>query len=525
MRSSRIRQFLVVVLVIGTLGVPIFTRAQDTLHVDMAATLRAARPTATGFTGGWTDSIPDSLITLIRPSSLRWSYPLQTVCPTPYVVPGGWTRSHESELVAQTGAARICLLVGPYCWVFPDSDCTPMDTCPPFTSLIHPDSVATWARWVDYLHLVIPKIKALRDSLGIATVGVNFFNEANLCNDWPCTATAEQFYETWKATRDTVLAIDPDMLFIGPGFAGVMLDPSDLWWTVHQDSVCVKQNGCDEVLAHDRPTLRGFLRYCDSVSVAEGRDIFPDIIDWHSSYPSDVPTEQQDLLAEVRRIKQFLHDSTTGYAKPDTLFAISEALNDTAYMVPGKVVWHFARAERAVPEGLLWMGRTVFLGNNHNERLNELIKPFTFKPRLMWWVYREYAEITGQYVSVEAGDAFDGVAGFDASTSTARLIAGRFRTTGPESLLVSFEHLDSIPGLVQNDIVQLTLMKFPGNWSAQWDSLETEAGLIVPAFSHRYLVSNGRLDVLLNGAAEFDTLDAVSFTLTPPDFQTRTAAQ
>ncbi|MEV0431270.1 RICIN domain-containing protein [Micromonospora sp. NPDC050495] len=264
--------------------------------------------------------------------------------------------------------------------------------------------------WTDYdrfLNRLFNDVKAA----GI-TVEWDIWNEPNITLFW--NRPQSQYFELWKRTYQRIRATFPNMLIVGPSFAGV--PSTGGWWTQYLDYV-------------------------------KANNVLPDIISWHS-LPGDP-------VSNVATANQTLDSRGIAHQRP---YQINEygASNEQN---PGGGAWYIARLERAGADGLRanWAGGQ----NLHNDLASLLTRNAAgqYQTKGEWWVYNFYASQTGQVVSVTPSGSYDAFA--TKTAGSAKVLVGGSRTTG--NVAVNLQRLDSTSGIVQNNQVRVLVQRIPYN--------------------------------------------------------------
>ncbi|MFD0578464.1 ricin-type beta-trefoil lectin domain protein [Dactylosporangium darangshiense] len=270
-----------------------------------------------------------------------------------------------------------------------------------------PGDNGDWTDYDNYLTRLFSDVQAA----GI-TVEWDIWNEPNITIFW--NRSQAQYFELWKHTYQRIRATFPNMLIVGPSFAGV--PSTGGWWTQYLDYV-------------------------------KANNVVPDIVSWHS-LPGDP-------VANVATANQTLDSRGIAHPRP---YQINEygASNEQN---PGDGAWYIARLERAGADGLRanWAGGQ----NLHNDLASLLTRNSSgqYQTKGEWWVYNFYASQTGQIVSVTPSGSYDAFA--TKATGSAKILIGSGRTTG--NVAVNVQGLSTTSGIVVNNQVRVVVQNIPYN--------------------------------------------------------------
>ncbi len=197
----------------------------------------------------------------------------------------------------------------------------------------------------------------------------DIWNEANLDNWWNPTGDKKaRFFETWERAWRKIKSIDPNAEIVGPSTSGY---------------------------ANALFTVEEFLTFADTNSV------LPDILSWHSC-------NVDDITADVTQVRSFMANNGITIDRIN----LGEMVGPTQVTSPGMHVWYFATLEDILIYSAChacWMEDD--LSPCWNTSLDGLLTLIDKQPRASWWVYKAYADITGNLVSVLGDNDVEGVAG------------------------------------------------------------------------------------------------------------------
>ena len=276
---------------------------------------------------------------------------------------------------------------------------------------------------------------------------------------WP--GTQDQFFETWKIAVQIIRSLRPNDPIVGPSPV-----PFDLNY------------------------LEAFLLY------AKANNVLPDVLSWHELWIiGDDPRYgthgyTPDLIPEhVAAIKQFMADNGISINK----FDITEYQGDKDNYRPGPTVAFIADIERAGIEGT----KGNWAEANQIEGL--VTDPNNPQPRSIWWVYKRYADMTGNLVTTTFASAINGLGSYDASTGTAMVLIGNQNGPGAKTI-----KLNNIPAaLLSNGRVAATVEQIPDTETAA-----LSAPVVISQSDQ--IVNSGSLNVPI---ANFGAWEAYAITL------------
>jgi xylan 1,4-beta-xylosidase len=266
--------------------------------------------------------------------------------------------------------------------------------------------MATWER---HLQALVAETVARKE-----TWQWDIWNEPNWPKFW--RGTREQFFDTWRRSHRIIRAKIPDAVIVGPSLA-----------------------------YYDASYLQAFLLY------AREHDVLPDVLSWHELQPRSPAS----IVERVNEMRAFLAEHKMGISR----IQLNEIVAPTHQYKPGALVWFQAAVERA---GVDAAAKSCWIdGFNHNcinDSLNGLLGAGGRNPRSAYWTYKAYADITGELVTVEPSQRFDGVAGRDAGTL--RAIIGN-HDRGRHSLSVTVTGVSTIERQQNTQHVRVRAFQIP----------------------------------------------------------------
>jgi len=482
--------------------------ADEAIVVDFTSPqVGPATANANGFWGEVRDGFPADLVELLRPVGFKGRVDTE-------ITDDDSTLYKLNQIAAEEGdTAYLIVGLSNGKWRLSlDEDCESCDPSPCEIETLHwnvnQDLWNCWEDWIesnadtveDYLRSQYPNVK----------FHYSIWNEPDLEEFWP--GTELQFYQMWDSTYTLLQAADSSATITGPAIA--FYNPG----------------------GGAKPNWEDFLRYCNS------NDCLPDVFDLHSFDADGNGTRNENnFLSEIVELKQFMEDSLE-LDVSDMEFQIGEMIHESPcdgtgcdsgefpeYMQPGSIVRHFALAERARREGLLFAFRSVWQEVWNEEcdectgdcvpsceldtpwergRLGGIVDPhpnLSLDKRYAWWVYKAYADMTGMIVEMDSTASLDGVASRD--SVQARALIGGYRSLKSDTLLIRLKGLRDIDDLVINDVVHVTIHQMFGDSLFDTSGVEPDT-----VFNGRKLVFGDSLGLEVTGFGQYD---AISIELIP----------
>jgi hypothetical protein len=437
---------LVLALLVQPAG-PAFA-AVDTMTVDMTAYGGTPTYRASGFIYGISQngSTPSaSMQSQIKAKTLR-AGGSQIGCPNGGYVNGGYTarwnfiKAYYAR-ARQTGANFSLLLSGMW---GSDGVCT----VPRW-----PGDSGNWTEYTNFVNQLINDVKA--NGMTGGDVRWDLWNEPNIFF-WG--RTQSQYLEMIKRGHQLVRAAIPGAVIEGPSYAGVP-SASNSWWTTYLNYV-------------------------------KANNVVPNIISWHD-LPGDPATDAANLSGML---------SSRGISITGTSVNEYGAFGDEQQ--PGPSAWYIARLERCNCDGARanWgmVGQTPSL----YDTLGWLVTANAGQPMGQWWVYKRYADQTGQRTKITAGSSHDGTVFQDSGARKSIAVLGA--KVGASQGAVDLRYTGLPTWLQSNGSVNVLVERMPS----------TNANVSAPT-----VVSNGRVTVSGNAITvplNWTSLkDAYAVTLTP----------
>ncbi|GAA3600168.1 hypothetical protein GCM10022223_14650 [Kineosporia mesophila] len=315
-----------------------------------------------------------------------------------------------------------------------------------------PGNGGSWTEYNAFFDQVVADVKAA--GMTGSDVRWDLWNEPNIFF-WG--ATQAQYLEMVKRGTQRIRAALPNAVIEGPSCA---CNPTDAWFTTYLDYV-------------------------------KANNVVPNILSWHA-LPGDPAVDAANARTAL---------STRGLTVSG--LDVNEYGAYGAEQQPGPSAWYIARLERGNVDGARanWgmVGQTPSL----YDTMGWLVTAGANQPMGQWWVYRRYAEQTGQRTRITPGasDAHDGTVFQNSSTHTTIGVYGATPSAATGSVGVTYAN---IPSWQQtNSTVHVKVERMPS----------TNAAVSAPT-----VVSDARVSVTGNAVTVnldwTNNLDAYVVTLT-----------
>jgi hypothetical protein len=326
-----------------------------------------------------------------------------------------------------------------------------------------PGDDGDWSRWEN---LVADMVRQASEA------GYDFhwdiWNEPDIAQFWnpvpdDPAAQWDRFKETWTRGYRVIRGLDPDAVIVGPSNSGF-------------DTNLFSVN--------------------DFLAFAHEQGVLPDLVSWHEWHPSRI-------VPHVEETEAFMEEN----GMPEIPISINEYVTHPHQTEPGILAWYLSALEEAKvhsaahacwpePDGV---------SNCRRPQLDGILTADGKEPRSTWWVYRTYAEITGELVKVEPGSTTHGLAGYTTETAEIRILLGR-KGDAATSVEISLTGLAGIPDMV--DASETVRVEVERILDSGWEALPKP----VFVFGGRYRTDGGTLTLTLRS---FGPTDAYSVTIRP----------
>jgi hypothetical protein len=438
---------LIVLALVALPAVPALA-AVETLTVDMATYGGTPTYRASGFIYGISQNGATpaaSLQSQIKVKTMR-AGGSQIGCPNGGYVNGGYTarwnfiKAYYAR--AKTTGARFSLLLSGV-WGS-DGVCT----VPRW-----PGDGGNWTEYTAFVNRLIADAKA--NGMTGSDVRWDMWNEPNIFF-WG--RTQSQYLEMIRRGTQLVRAAIPGAVIEGPSYAGVPT-PSNSWWTTYLDYV--KANA-----------------------------VVPNIMSWHD-LPGDPATDAANLSGML---------SSRGIGITGTSVNEYGAFGDEQQ--PGPSAWYISRLERCNCDGARANWGNVGQTPSLYDTFGWLVTANANQPMGQWWVYKRYADQTGQRTKITASASHDGIVFQDSSARRSIAVLGAKAGGAQGAIDVRYTGIPS--WLPTNGSVNVLVERMPS----------TNAYVSAPTVvsNSRATVSGGAITVSVNWT---NAKDAYAVTLTP----------
>ncbi|MFI5889540.1 beta-xylosidase [Actinoplanes sp. NPDC051513] len=316
-----------------------------------------------------------------------------------------------------------------------------------------PGDSGNWTEYTNFVNQLIADAKA--NGMTGSDVRWDMWNEPNIFF-WG--RTQSQYLEMIRRGTQLVRAAIPGAVIEGPSYAGVPTS-SNSWWTTYLNYV-------------------------------KANNVVPNIISWHD-LPGDPATDAANLSGML---------SSRGITISGTSVNEYGAFGDEQQ--PGPSAWYISRLERCNCDGARanWgmVGQTPSL----YDTFGWLVTANAGQPMGQWWVYKRYADQTGQRTKITASSSHDGIVFQDSSARKSIAVLGAKAGGAQGAIDVRYTGIPS--WLPTNGSVNVLVERMPS----------TNAYVSAPTVvsNSRVTVSGGAITVPVNWA---NAKDAYAVTLTP----------
>ncbi|HEX3781983.1 MAG TPA: hypothetical protein VHX38_20150 [Pseudonocardiaceae bacterium] len=379
------------------------------LTVDLSSTTGPATGVGSGFLYGLDQdgSGPaDSLLAPLNPTSGRGG--------GARLPGGGWIgdgmtagSGYQARITSALDQARR-LTTGSYhaSYDLLVSDLFGADTTQP-SNTVYPCTNGDCGNWISFIDRVVADVEAA----GL-TVNFDIWNEPDGAAFWGPGMNTTQYFQMWDSAVNEIRRLDPGATIVGPSLSGWQYTP-----------------------------LGTFL---DHVKAA---NTVPNILNWHFSGDPMADAQTANSMLSARGI------SGVRLSINEYLFADNQNAGYEAWYLGQLAKAGYTNADHAI-----WTDCCVA------GTLDSTLVPDSggnLQPTGQWWVYRDYAQVTGQLVAVNNnGGSTDAVAAEDPSADRATVLLGDSAgNTGSVSLTVN--GLSSRPWLAGPNGIAVTVQRIP----------------------------------------------------------------
>ncbi len=319
-----------------------------------------------------------------------------------------------------------------------------------------------WTAWEKYHRDLVSRMRSKK----MGDVHYGIFTES--CSKGLGWTGANQplFLEAYRRAYLAIRQIDPAAKIVGPN---AQYGPENTWWwPLHSGD--------------NTWFVRQFLDYCIA------NKCVPDIIAWH-----DYSCDGLGIIKDAGAVRNFCKDRgiTAPVLEEDDLGCKEGQFR------PGIFVSYLANIERAK---ISYTAKCCWDNDCWGNTLNGLLTKSTREKRSLWWLYKAYADLAGNIVSVRQGTSVDAVASLDSVRSVVRCVIGRYRNVnGPLTLRL-------ITGGTKFTQVHVAAYRIPNS-----EALALSAPS--KTIDQTYTLATGRIDIVINDLNAYDSY-ALTATLT-----------
>ncbi|MFC1653035.1 hypothetical protein ACFL3F_04880, partial [Planctomycetota bacterium] len=225
----------------------------------------------------------------------------------------------------------------------------------------------------------------------------------------------EHFLEAYRRAYFAIKETKPDAIVVGPN---AQWGKFNWWWARHE--------------GHYLWFVKQFIDYCIE------NDCLPDVLAWH-----DWTCDGHNMLKDAIEIRKYFTDK--GMDPP--LLEQDDFGCSKRQFRPGTFVSYLANIERAK---YAYAAKCCWDKDCFGGTLNGLLTKKTFQRRSLWWMYKAYADMTGEIVDVSSGLSVDAIASYDSTLAVIRVVAGRYEdVSGP----VTFNLNNPDPSYTKADVL------------------------------------------------------------------------
>ncbi len=249
------------------------------------------------------------------------------------------------------------------------------------------------------------------------------------------------------------------------------------------------------------------------LSFAKAKNVLPDVLAWHEIiYPDWNVTGleyvgQGNFSQRVDDVRAYM----TALNISSIPISIGEFLWPTTYLYPGGVIVSYANMQRkgiTVSKRACWQDTGGFssCGPNGNGVVTPPANNISCssggcQKRPVWHAMKAYADLTGSYRRLTAGNSFDGLAALD--TGVLRIILGN---AGGSNVNVV---VGGMSALTANTTVNVTVQRIPVGGNNGSDPLLNPVTVVN---NQPFTVSGGTLTIPISGSSQWD---GYAITVTP----------
>lgn len=184
----------------------------------------------------------------------------------------------------------------------------------------------------------------------------------------------DDYFRCWYHTVRLIRKLDPEAQIVGPSMS-----------------------------RYDGGWIEGFLKDCKDY------EVLPDAVSWHEN------TGRADVTGHVNNLEENCWQDGFRLRR----FTVNQYISKDHQFSTGVAVHFLADLERVRIDS---SARAHFA--EHGYQVGGLLTA-DVKPRAVWWVYRQYAQMTGERVKVSSSPTMNALAAYDAAGSKVTMLVGR----------------------------------------------------------------------------------------------------
>ena len=286
------------------------------------------------------------------------------------------------------------------------SDLYGADTTQP-SNTVYPCDNGNCANWTTFIDTVVADVQAS----GLKNIDFDIWNEPDGTGFWPRGVNSAQYFEMWNTAVNDIRGLDPSAVIVGASFS-----------------------------QYNSSFMQTFL----STTKADGT--LPNVLNWHFG---DDPVAD---ATETESIESSLGISPIPLTVNEYMQSADQNAGDTAWWLD-----RFAQSDITQAAHAIWSNCCT------DPTLDSVLSGTgaLAAPTGQWWVYRAYAELSGNMVTGTSGDADIAVAASEnqSQDQAVALIGNDSGETGTTTIQVN--GLSSVPWIESNGDVNLTLQRIP----------------------------------------------------------------
>ncbi|MBN2351077.1 MAG: hypothetical protein JXD23_00805 [Spirochaetales bacterium] len=328
-----------------------------------------------------------------------------------------------------------------------------------------PGDKGEWRNWQSSVARAVARAK----KEGYDRIIWDVWNEPDVPEFWK--RSWEQFLQTYERAALTIRKSDPKARITGPSLS-----------------------------TFKKERIFSFLDF------AKARGVLPDILNWHElNY-----FEAVDLPEHVAAVRDYMRRNGIRIDR----IMIPETIDSFYQHSPGRAVGIIARVHRA---GVEAAAKTSWLEPPPHDRLHNsaipsldaLLDPVGFRPRSVWWAYREYAAMSGGLLTMKPrapAPDLDGIASYDPEAGKLFILLGRFLRNRSPAAEIRIDISPFPRALLKKNKAHVLARKIPNTGTANLEAPFVAAESDVPPVGN----------VLTVTLPDMEAEDVYSVIVSPP---------